>query len=93
MKFLKRRDITFMDTEEISNLSKLLLLFIKFFPELKGWLKEQFNLNIIKRVIKKLDELSRYEYFNENERTEIKNTIKNLIATFNIDEYFIKLFA
>jgi len=72
--------------------SKILLNFVSLFPELKEWLKQQFDLNMIKKLVETLYKESKSEN-KENIKKEIKEAMRNLIATFDIDEYFLRLFA
>jgi len=83
--------------EQIKKKIKILLSLVRNFPELKEWVKQQFDPNLIKRVIEKLIEISKLaknpevkEFINNQ---IVKKSIANLVACFDIDEYFLWLFA
>jgi hypothetical protein len=75
----------------VQDISQILCGLIKVFPELKEWIKEQFDLDLIKEVTKELYDLYKSTQDAEK-RVEIKHTIANLVAVFDIDEYFLMLF-
>jgi len=75
----------------VCNTYSFLLFLIGSFPELKEWIKQQFDLEVIKKVAKKLSE--RYKLAkNINDKKIIKKGIANLVAVFKVYEYFLWLF-